>query len=149
MNNHNEHLGDPDIKLAGLEIWFHSRQFPDSKEYWDTNWMNVTVHCGAQGSNVRVQGSIIHLSEVSGFLSGLKPLYKNLKGKAQMLCMEPYLTIELEATSLGHIKMSVDITPDHLCQKHNFVFEIDQSYLPKLIFECEAIIKKYPIIGKP
>jgi hypothetical protein len=63
--------------------------------------------------------------------------------------MEPELSIELETEKLGHLKMSVNITPDHLYQKHNFVFEIDQSFLPKLITECKTTLEKYPVVGKP
>jgi hypothetical protein len=55
----------------------------------------------------------------------------------------------LEVEKLGHINMKVDITPDSLLQKHTIVFEIDQSYLPKLISECKMVLEKYPIVGKP
>lgn len=149
MNNYNEKLGQPAIKMAGLNIWIHGRQFPDSKDYWDANWLNVTVRCEAKGSSVLVNGNIIHLPEISHFLLGVEKLYKNLKGKAEMACMEPELSIELETEKLGHLKMSVNITPDHLYQKHNFVFEIDQSFLPKLITECKTTLEKYPVVGKP
>jgi len=30
MNKLPENLGKPDIKIAGLEIWIHGNQFPDS-----------------------------------------------------------------------------------------------------------------------
>ena len=76
-----EKLGQPAINIAGLDIWIHGRQFPDEKDYWDANWLNVTVRCGAKGSSVLVNGNIIHLSEISQLLSGAEKLYKNLKGK--------------------------------------------------------------------
>ena len=66
-----------------------------------------------------------------------------------MACIEPELSIELKAENRGQIKMSVNITPDHMYQEHNFVFEMDQSYLPKLIAECNAVLEKYPMVGKP
>lgn len=149
MNADNTELGSPDIKIAGLSIWIHSRQFPDETDYWDANWLNVTVHCGEQGSDVTVNGNIIHLSEISQLLSGAIKLNKSLEGKAEMLCTEPELSVELEAEKLGHINMTVNITPDHLHQTHTFIFEIDQSYLTKLVSECETTLEKYPIIGKP
>lgn len=141
-----ENLGQPSIEIAGLRIWIHGRQFPDANDYWDANWLNVTVQCGAHGSSVLVNGNIIHLSEISHFLSGVEILYKNLKGQAKMDCMEPELNVELEAENLGHIKLTVNITPDHLYQQHTFVFEIDQSYLPKLISDSKGILEKYPVI---
>ncbi len=66
-----------------------------------------------------------------------------------MQCMEPNLSVELEAKKIGHINMTVFITPDHLCEKHTYLFEIDQSYLTKLISDCESVLEEYPILGKP
>jgi hypothetical protein len=143
-----EELGDPDIKIGGLRIWIHGRESPDSKDYWDANWVNVTVECQAQGSSVFTSGTIIHMSEISHFLSGAEKIHKALKGVAEMPCMEPYLSVKLEAGELGHIKISVDITPDHLQQKHNFIFETDQSYLLGLISDCKVALEKYPLIGE-
>ena len=41
----------------------------------------------------------------------------------------------------------VDITPDHLQQRHVFHFEIDQSYLPGLIRQCDRIVRDHPPRG--
>ena len=95
-----------------------------------------------------MNGSIIHLSEIAQLLEAADHLQEDLIGKIEIECIEPYLSITFEAEKLGHIEMSVDITPDNLHQTHNFLFEIDQSYLPKLISDCKAVLKKYPIIGK-
>jgi hypothetical protein len=113
-----ERLGQPDIELTGLRIWIHERQFPDAMDYWDGNWINVTVHCEATGASVQVRGSIIHLSEVVCLLDGVEHLYNELCGKVEMKCMEPGLSVGLEALNSGHIDMTVNITPDHLSQAH-------------------------------
>jgi hypothetical protein len=62
-------------------------------------------------------------------------LYDTVTGEAALKCMEPELNILLKAESLGHIAMTVHITPDHLNQLHRFRFELDQSYLPA--FHCD------------
>lgn len=49
---HADNLGQPDIKLNGLQIWIHGRQYPNEEDYWDGNWLNVTAHCGSQGAEV-------------------------------------------------------------------------------------------------
>jgi hypothetical protein len=43
MNKFPEILGEPDIKISGLEIWIHGNQFPDENDYWDGNWMDITA----------------------------------------------------------------------------------------------------------
>jgi hypothetical protein len=94
-----------------------------------------------------VNGNIIHLSEIFGLLQGAEQLFKELKGKAELHCIEPYLLVEVEAKKHGQIEMTVRITPDNLSQKHEFLFNIDQSYLPNLISECKEVLEKYPIKG--
>ena len=142
MSNYYEKLGAPDLKLAGLAIWVHESELY-SNDCVDEGWRNVTIHCGAKGASVMVNGSILNLSQMSHLLSGVEKLNKRLKGKAEMYRIEPEFALELKAEKHGRVKMIVNITPDFLHQKHTFEFEIDQSYLPKLITECKNILKKY------
>jgi hypothetical protein len=139
--------GTPDLQISGLQIWIHHRQFPDLEDYWDGNWINVTAHCEANGSSVQINGNFIHLSEIAGLMTGVEQMYKEFGGKAELRCMEPELSFSLEAKDHGHIEMTVNITPDNLTQYHNFFFDIDQSFLPKLITDCKAVLEKYPIKG--
>jgi hypothetical protein len=148
MNKFPEILGEPDIKISGLEIWIHGNQFPDENDYWDGNWMDITARCTSKNACVWVSGNILHLPDFEYLLVTSQKLYEILKGEAELPCIEPELSVKLKASSLGQIEMTVDITPDQLNQKHNFVFEIDQSYLPNLISSCKKVIDKYKIKGK-
>jgi hypothetical protein len=140
-------LGAPDLKLEGLQIWVHGRQFPDLHDYWDGNWLYVTAHCGGSGASVFTTGSIIHLPELDRWRSEAEDLSKNLGGEAKLACMEPFLSASLKSGSLGHITMEVSITPDHMTQRHWFRFEIDQSYLRPFIKQCQSILEAHPIRG--
>jgi len=142
-------LGSPDIKMAGLQVWVHGRQFPEATDYWDGNWVRVTVHCGAKGSDVWASGPIIHLPEILGLADACERMSQTLSGEASLDCMEPELSIKLQALSLGHLLMTVAITPDHLNQSHTFQFEIDQSHLSNLIAECRQTLMRYPIKNPP
>jgi hypothetical protein len=149
MSKFPENLGKPDIKIAGLEIWIHGNQFPSSVDYWDGNWLDITAKCTSEGASVWVSGNIIHLPDIEHLKSSCENLYESLKGKAELPCIEPELSVEFKADTLGQITMIVNITPDHLNQDHKFTFGIDQSYLPSLISSCKRILNKYPIKGKP
>ncbi len=144
-----ENLGAPDIKLEGLQIWIHGRQFPSEKDYWDGNWLNVTAHCGAQGADVWTSGAILHVPDIARWLDSLEWMNKSLSGEADLVSLEPELVVELKMDSPGKISMRVEITPDNITQEHNFQFEIDQSYLVGLIESCRRVLAKYPIRGKP
>lgn len=63
-------FGTPDLKLQGLQIWVHGRQFPDAADYWDGNWLRVTAHCGESGASVFATGSIfIFQNSIDGWLN--------------------------------------------------------------------------------
>ena len=149
MSTFPENLGKPDIKIAGLEIWIHGNQFPDCDDYWDGNWMNITAKCTSNNACVWVSGNILHLPDLQCLMSTSEKLYETLEGQAVLAGIEPELSMTLEASSLGHISMAVDITPAHLNQKHQFIFEIDQSHLPNLISNCKQVLDRYRIKGKP
>ena len=141
-------LGEPDLKVSGLQVWVHGRQFPDATDVDDGNWLRITAHCGGIGASVWVGGSII---ETTDFLIWGKQCAKLLAGKADraaLVTIEPELSAAIHSPDpLGHYKLEVEITPDHLSQHHAFEFEIDQSFLTNLIRQCEQIGRKYPARG--
>ena len=91
MNKYLEKLGEPDFKLSSLSIWIHGREFPEHEDYWDGNWIRVTIYCTAPGSNVIVEDLYIHVSELSSWFEQLQKIYSTLEGEAGLSCIEPYL----------------------------------------------------------
>jgi hypothetical protein len=51
------------LKIAGFQLWIHGRQFPNAQDYWDGNWRNVTVNCGASGASVWTSGAFVMVSD--------------------------------------------------------------------------------------
>ena len=145
MNKFPENLGEPNIKISGLEIWIHGYQFPDSQDHWDGNWMDITAKCTSKNACVWVSGNILHLPDLKLLMTTSEKLYINLKGEAELPCIEPELSVKLKARSLGQISMIVEITPNHLNQEHRFEFEIDQSYLLDLVSSCKKVLDRYRI----
>jgi hypothetical protein len=123
----------------------HGRQFPESMDYWDGNWLRATAYCTYADSTVRVHGSIIHLGEVVGLLRSCERLYQTLDGRAGLDCIEPSLRVELVAETGGHIRVAISITPDHMSEAHRFTDGFDQTYLPPVIAACKRIIERYPV----
>ncbi len=94
---------------------------------------------------MRASGPIIHLAEIVQWVEEAAQLHRTLSGEANLTCMEPELFVALQATRLGHIEMTVDITPDLHTQTHQFLFEIDQSYLLGFIRQCQEILEAFPL----
>ena len=140
---------EPDMALGGLSVWIFGREFPDTDDYWDGNWLNVRVRMKAPGALLEAEGAFLRVPELSAFNSDLRRLYETLWGSAVLDCLEPNLHLKLNALSLGHIEVRVSITPDPLSQKHEFEFGVDQSYLAPLLQSCEEILERYPLRGSP
>src|SRR5262249_8904413 len=97
-----EHLGEPDLQVAGLRVWVHGRECPNAVDYWDGNVLRVTAYCKYPDSMVRVHGSLVHLREIVGLLRSCENLYQTLEGRAALECLEPNLGVELLAGTGGH-----------------------------------------------
>jgi hypothetical protein len=146
----NKELGLPSLRVASFQLWVHGRQFPDAQDADDGNWLRVTGHCGASGASIWVQGSILMVTDIERFGRECRSLYEGKSDRAGLEPFEPVLRIGLKATDqTGHIRADVEITPEHLTQKHRMQFEIDQSYLPEIIEQCAAVVTAYPVRGRP
>jgi len=108
---------EPDIEITALKIWVHDRQFEESQDYWDGNWIRATALCARGGVSVQADGPFLHLSELAKFLNELVELNDTLQGEAVLSCMEPNLGVKLSVTdSLGHINAEIELTPDPMTQ---------------------------------
>jgi hypothetical protein len=139
--------GEPSIALGPLKIWVTERPFPNSGDYWESNWLDVTARCEGVGSRVEVAGRFLHLGEVRRWKNDLVAFQDRLSGRVDLATMEPTLKVAVEAknSKTGHLDCTVAITGDHLSEEHRFSFGIDQSYLPGLLAQLGAVLREYPI----
>jgi hypothetical protein len=144
VSSERDETGEPDIKLAGLSLWARSREFPGSDDDWDGNWIDLVVFVDAPGARVERRGPYLRSDDLAAFREQLAALHSDLKGTANLDCIEPALKGKVGCGSLGHIEVAVDITPDHLRQSHQFVFDIDQSYLATTLAGCARVLDRFP-----
>jgi hypothetical protein len=143
-----EHLGEPDLSVVRFSLWVHGRQYPHAHDPSDGNWLQVTAHCGASGASVWVQGAVCEVTDIESFRGECEALYDGRATSANMELLEPPLRVSIETLDrAGHLRIRVEITPDHLSQSHRMDFEIDQSYLPDVVRQCSAIVQRYPTRG--
>lgn len=139
--------GEPDLRLGWLSIWTLSREFADSVDYDDANWINIHAHIEAPGSRIDIQGPWIRSDEILSFRDQLTSLNLRLKGVAHLDCLEPYIDAKITCDALGHLSVVIEATPDPMTQTHRFELALDQSYLPGLIAQCAQILRDFPIKG--
>lgn len=141
-----EALGKPDLRLGPLQIWVHGRAREDSRDYWDGNWLRVTVYCSTGFARVMANGSILHLSELSSWRDQLAALHEAMRGTANLETMEEHLAASIDLKD-GKGSLRVALTGDHLSERHEFIAEIDQSYLPALLSDLHRLFDEYPLRG--
>jgi hypothetical protein len=140
-------LGERNLRLAGLRLWARAREFPDSTDRWDGNWLQTIALCAYPGAEVIVEGPILRTDELQNFAVQCATLHSTLVGEARLDCMEPGLRVLLKGNSHGQIEIEIALTPNHLTQRHEFRDQIDQSYLPGIVGSCREILRRFPIVG--
>ncbi len=139
------HSVEPDLKLGGLSLWVLGRQFPNAKDYWDGNWLNVRARVEALGAVVDAEGPFVSVPELENFAKQLEALHATLVGEAALRCLEPNLEIAIRSNSRGHVAVKVRVTPDHMTQSHEFEFDLDQSYLGPFLDGCKHVLSRWPV----
>lgn len=138
-------LRKPDIKLGGFALWIEGREFPDSDDYWDGNWLQVRARCTADSAVVETSGPIIRVPELQKLMDECKQILATYSGEAATDCLEPYLNIKITMQALGRCILTVDITPDTLYQEHTFLFDLDQSYLIEFVKSLDRVLCMYEL----
>ena len=136
---------ESDLSFCGLSLWVEGREFPDTSDYWDGNWLVIRAEMKASGAFVKCGGPILMTADVEQFRDDVAKMVSTLTGKATLTGLEPGINMTLEMRGRGHVEGVVEITPDHLNQHHRFKVEADQSYLPALISSCDAILTRFPV----
>ena len=136
----------PVLKLGGLRIWVHGRQFPEAVDPWDGNWLRITASCSGNGTKVVVTGPVLDTVSFLTFEAELKKLHAALQGEAHLASVEPNLSARVTAQGKsGRMVLRVEMTPDHLNEGHWFEEAIDQSYLPTAIAACREVLERFPV----
>ena len=138
---------EPSLRIAGLSLWATSREFEASGDYWDGNWLNVLACLDAPGCHIETAGSWLRTDDIARFADQLAILIRDLKGQAEIECMEPNLNVKIVCGARGQVSVSVEITPDHIYQEHRVRFEIDQSYLNDALVACRRLLEQFPVRG--
>lgn len=134
---------------ARLTIEVLARSY-GTEDYWDGNWVVTPIKVMLPGFQAKFSEGL-HLSELHGFYQDLKRLYSELEGTARLNAMEGFLDLKAEMDAQGHIHWSVEIS--HPVGSGNearlqFAMHSDQSYLPVLLDQIEAVLEEFPIIGQ-
>jgi hypothetical protein len=114
-------------------------------EYYDDNWVNVKVSIAA-GAFTGTFDAAFLTHDFVRFRAELQSLHEKLKGEAIFSTLEEQLFIKLTVDEVGRIAVE-GMAMDHPGVELKFVFDLDQSYLPKIISDLDEIVTEFPVRG--
>jgi hypothetical protein len=119
----------------------------DSAIDWDLNWIKTRI---------TIRAGVFNGQYIADFLTtdfellkrDLKKLYKDLNGAAKFEPREGQLKLNFLADGLGHFEIKC-IAQEEISfgARISFELHIDQTELPRLIYELDKITKAFPILG--
>jgi hypothetical protein len=135
-----------DIHIEDLTITVIGYERPESDEYYDSNWLLVEMRYERGDTKIVRRGSDIQAPELVSFLSQVEKMYEIVSGHAELSCIEPYISINLQMNKTnGHVSGLIELTPDHVKEKHIINIEIDQSYLTEIINDLRVAVNAFPV----
>jgi hypothetical protein len=128
-----------------LEVIVHGFEGPETGEYYDDNWISVTVKIATGGFRGECSAFFLTM-ELADFSHQLQNLYDTLHGKACFETMEGQLTLTLSGDGKGRILVEGDAADSTDRGNHlKFTFSIDQTQLREPIRELKGIISRFPV----
>ncbi|GIV08492.1 MAG: hypothetical protein KatS3mg019_0583 [Fimbriimonadales bacterium] len=143
-------LGNPDLTIGELRLWVHRREFPNSTDYYDINWLVISACCEVNGASVWLTNDpAVMTEELQCWLHELERLIEGKRSCAVLDTMEPYLYIAVcQNRSYDAWDVEVSLTSNISNQEHWFRFRVPVEALSKAIQQLRHILERYPIVGK-
>jgi hypothetical protein len=136
-------FGHSDQERIDVEVLGYERA--PVGEYWDDNWLSVEIRVWAGGFRGKASASII-TSELTKFLSEVRPLHQTLCGVAEFITMEEQLRLRLEGDGKGHIELHGEVADQAgIGNRLHFLLHFDQSQLGASIHELERVTLSFPV----
>ncbi len=127
------------VKVLGYEN-------PQAKDVSDANWLKAEIDFNSGGCAICYRAALT-TSDIKCFQDELESIFSSLEGSASFLTDEDAITLQVEISNIGAIKVSGELKEVGLAKiKVAFEFCSDQSFLGGTISELQELQSKYPII---
>jgi hypothetical protein len=141
-----------EVRIGGEQreyVWICplSRRHPGQCDYWDGNWITCEIGVAAGGFRGGFRADL-RSEEFVPFLEGLQRLSGALQGAAHFTTMEGQLALVFTGDAKGRIQVSGKASDDAgtgNCLE--FVFDIDQTYLPSICRSLQNLLVAFPVVG--
>jgi len=139
-------IGQRDSDHIILEIL--RRQYPESNDFWDGNWL--VAHVEIRGGGVRGRFETeIRTEEIAEFLAALARLERTPDATAGLKPIEPTISIEIARDKgEGYVARCEAGRASASPRPPSFSIRFGSEELPRLVRELDEIMREYPVVGK-
>ena len=138
--------GIPENVCLSVEVL--RRSHPDCHDFWDGNWVDAAIELQIPGFTAAYKCSM-RTDEFEQFHQKLDFMHRCLKGTAALVTMEDGIALDGEINGRGAIAWEGCLRyPCGSFSELKFRFDSDQSYIPEMLSELEAILQEFPVIGE-
>ena len=133
-----------------LVLTVTGRMFPESADFWDGNWLNVTAQASLTLFTAQMSNGL-RTTDLAQFRSELASLYEVVEGQASLTTLENWIGLTFRGDGLGHITVVVELRDvrDPLgVDELRCSLPIDRTYLPPLIDALDRICDVWPTQGR-
>jgi hypothetical protein len=132
-------------KAESVRVTVNNYERAITGEYYDDNWVAAEVSISVGAFSGHFSAAFLTPDFVQ-FRSTLQSLCETLKGEAVFSTLEEQLSIKLTVDDIGHLEVQ-GVAIDHpgMGNELKFTFDLDQTYLPKIMSDLDEIITLFPI----
>lgn len=116
--------------------------------YWDSNWVIADIEIAAGGFRGYYRASLFR-TDFPHFRDALRNLYSFESNRGRFETMECQLSIEIQGDRRGNFEATCVARDAADGNRLEFKIRFDQTYIPRMLTELDAIIGAYPVLGKP
>lgn len=140
-------IGSEDSEHVAIAVT--RREFPESTDYWDGNWVYATVRIRVGAFRGEYE-ALLRTDEIARLRSGLAELHTELKGAASFESMEEWLRMTVDGDGRGHFVAKCEAR-DQAGTGNMLRFELrfDQTELPPILASLDAALAAFPVKGSP
>ena len=132
-----------------LTIALNGRSHPGSTDYWDGNWIRASVEVLA-GEVRGTIGGDLRPNELPAFYGHLAGLQESLRGTAEFLTMEGWLSFRVDGNGRWHMVCRCVIRDEPgIGNTLNCTLSTDQTFTRSTVAELAAAVQAFPVIGRP
>ena len=135
--------GEPSLVIGGLSLWILGDANSESYRGVD---LQAHAVCSAPGATVSVTGPLVGTNDIAAFMWEMEAMHEWKATTASLRPVELNLSVELKSSAIGRLQVEVGITPDSKTQQHQFISELDLTYLLKPIAQCRESLAAFPVV---